>query len=85
MHPADQRAVCPAILAALADTPVIKDLTGGATNATLRFLKPTAASNQDVITYRAQVSRCMACDWCGLGAACRSPQLNTTVQSQHHT
>ena len=45
----------PAIHAALADTPVIKELTGGATNATLRFLKPTAASSQDVISYRAQV------------------------------
>ena len=40
---------------AVADTPTIKDLTGGITTATLRFLKPANASNQDTITYRAQV------------------------------
>ncbi|PRW20918.1 fibronectin type III domain-containing [Chlorella sorokiniana] len=39
----------------LADKPVIKSLAGGASTATLRFLKPTGASNQDTITYRAQL------------------------------
>jgi len=41
--------------AALADTPSVKSLTGGATVATLRFLKPASATDQDTITYRTQV------------------------------
>ena len=41
--------------AALSDTPSIKSLTGGAATATLRFLKPASATDQDTITYRVQV------------------------------
>ncbi|PRW20837.1 Ig-like domain repeat [Chlorella sorokiniana] len=44
-----------AVEQAVADTPVIKSLAGGITTATLTFLKPTNASNQDTITYHAQL------------------------------
>jgi len=54
-HPPSTPRTLPAPGAALADIPVVKSLVGGATTATLRFLKPTAASNQDTIAYRAQV------------------------------
>lgn len=43
------------LLAALSDEPTIQGLTGGVSLATLSFLKPESATDQDTITYRAQV------------------------------
>ena len=43
------------IRAALSDTPSVKGLADGPTTATLRFLKPASATDQDTIAYRAQV------------------------------
>lgn len=45
------------VVAALADTPSIKSIRGGPTIATLSFLKPESATDQDTITYSAQVCR----------------------------
>ncbi len=50
-----------AVEQAVADTPVIKSLAGGATAATLRFTKPSNASDQDTIIYRAQVGSSTGC------------------------